>query len=158
MTIQVGDRVPGGVMKTMGPDGATTIDADALFSGKRVVLFGVPGAFTPTCDREHLPGYLKAAEEISAKGFDTIACMSVNDVWVMHAWGERHDVGCHVLMLADGSADYTRALGLELDLSGAGMGTRCKRFSMVVQDGVVESVNIDSKGLDATTAQSTCGF
>ena len=150
--------MPAGTMKTMGPDGPTAVQAETLFSGKRVVLFGVPGAFTPTCDRQHLPGYVEAAETISSKGFDTIACMSVNDVWVMHAWGESRDVGCQVLMLADGSADYTRALGLELDLTGAGMGMRCKRFSLVIQDGVVESVNIDAKGLEATTAQSTCGL
>jgi glutaredoxin/glutathione-dependent peroxiredoxin len=120
--------------------------ADQLFKGKTVVLFSVPGAFTPTCDAKHLPGFVQHAGDIKARGVDTIACMAVNDVFVMGAWGKAGSVGDNVLMLADGNADYAKALGLELDATGFGMGVRGKRFSLVVKDGVVKQLNVEGPG------------
>jgi peroxiredoxin len=122
------------------------VGADALFAGKTVVLFSVPGAFTPTCDARHLPGYLQHFDALKAKGVDTIACMAVNDMFVMNAWGKSSNVGEKVLMLADGNGDYTRALGLELDARGFGMGMRGQRFALVVKDGVATHVNIEAGG------------
>ena len=118
----------------------------------------MPGAFTPTCSNEHLPSYLKNFDAIKAKGFDTIACMAVNDAFVMKAWGEDRGVGEKIVMLADGNGDYTKALGLELDASGFGLGIRGKRFSVVVNDGVAEQVNIDESGYDLTSAEKTCAI
>jgi peroxiredoxin len=143
MTIKVGDKIPAGTMMTMGPDGPKPVSSDELFAGKKVVLFGLPGAFTPTCSAKHLPGYVEKAGELKAKGVDTIACMSVNDAFVMNAWGKDQKVGDAVMMLADGSADYAKALGLDLDLTARGMGMRARRFSMLVEDGVVKAVNIE---------------
>jgi peroxiredoxin len=158
MVIAVGDRMPVGSFKTMGDEGPVALETGELFGDKRVVLFGVPGAFTPGCSRTHLPGYVENADSIRAKGFDTIACIAVNDAWVMHAWGEGAGATGKVAMLADGSADYAKAMGLELDLNHVGMGMRCRRFSIVVQDGVVESINIDERGIDLTAAENTCGL
>ena len=158
MSVQAGDQVPEGTLKTMTPDGPEEISSDALFKGKRVVLFGVPGAFTPGCSRVHLPGFIERSAEIHAQGVDTIACVAVNDVWVMSAWGKSQGADGKVTMLADGSGHYITRLGLALDLDAAGMGLRCKRFSMVVQDGVVESVNVDARAIESTTAASTCGL
>jgi len=158
MTIQVDQTMPAGTLKTMTAEGPVALSTDDIFKDKKVVLFGVPGAFTPGCSRVHLPGYVDAADNIAAKGFDTIACVAVNDAWVMAAWGEAHGATGKVSMLADGSADYVRALGLELDLTAAGMGMRCKRFSMVVNDGVVESINIDDRAIETTAAGATCGL
>jgi peroxiredoxin len=122
-----------------------------------VVLFAVPGAFTPTCSKQHLPGYVHNAEAIKAKGIDTIACMAVNDAFVMDAWGKAHNVGDKVLMLADGNAEYTKRLGLELDATKSGMGTRSRRFSMVVEDGVVKELNLENPGeFKVSSAESTC--
>jgi peroxiredoxin len=147
MTIEAGDSVPGGKFGVMGADGKpASITSDALFAGKKVVLFGVPGAFTPTCSGKHLPGFVDRAAAIRAKGVDTVACMAVNDVFVMDAWGRSASVGDSVLMLADGNGEYTKALGLELDASGFGMGSRAKRFSMIVDDGVVTALNIEPPG------------
>jgi len=146
MTISVGDKMPAGNLATMTAEGPGSISADELFSGKKVVLFSVPGAFTPTCSQKHLPGYVQKAGELQANGVDTIACMAVNDVFVMDAWGRDQGAGDAVLMLADGNADYTKALGLELDASGFGMGTRGQRFSIVVNDGVVEQLNVEAPG------------
>ncbi len=143
MTISVGDAMPEGVMVTMGPDGPAPVNSKELFGGKKVVLFGLPGAFTPTCSANHLPSYIENAGALKAKGVDAIACMSVNDPFVMAAWGKDQQVGDSVMMLADGSADYTKALGLELDLSARGMGMRATRFSLVVDDGKVTAVNIE---------------
>ena len=123
-----------------GPQPMTTAD---LFGGKKVILFGLPGAFTPTCSAKHLPGYIEQAEALKAKGVDTIACMSVNDVFVMNAWGKDQNVGDKVVMLADGSADFAKALGLDLDLTARGMGVRATRFSLLVEDGVVRNVNLE---------------
>lgn len=144
--IKVGDKVPAAKLKTKTPDGMKDVTSDELFGGKKVVVFGLPGAFTPTCSAKHLPGYVESAAAIKAKGVDTIACLSVNDAFVMDAWGKDQKVGDKVLMLADGNADFAKALGLELDLVANGMGIRCKRFSMLVDNGVVKSVNIEKPG------------
>jgi peroxiredoxin len=146
MTIKVGDRMPSGTLKTMTTDGPKNVTTDELFQGKKVVLFSVPGAFTPTCDAKHLPGFVQGADQLKAKGVDTIACMAVNDVFVMNAWGKHSNVGDKVLMLADGNGEYAKALGLELDARGFGMGTRGQRFAIVVEDGVAKQVNVEAPG------------
>ena len=146
MTIKTGDRMPAGKLAIMGPEGPGSIGTDELFGGKKVVLFAVPGAFTPTCSLKHLPGFGEQAAAIKARGVDTVACMAVNDVFVMSAWGKATVPDGSVLMLADGNGEYTKALGLELDASGFGMGTRSKRFSMIVDDGVVAELNIEPAG------------
>jgi peroxiredoxin len=146
MTIQVGDKAPSGTFGVMTQNGPGAISTDDLFSGKRVALFSVPGAFTPTCSAQHLPGYVKHAAELKAKGVDTIACLAVNDVFVMGAWGKDQNVGEEVVMLAAGNGEFTRALGLELDATGFGMGMRGQRFSMLVNDGTVEAINIEAPG------------
>jgi glutaredoxin/glutathione-dependent peroxiredoxin len=146
MTIKAGDRMPSGTLKTMTKDGPKDVATDELFKGKKVVLFSVPGAFTPTCDAKHLPGFVQNAEALRAKGVDTIACMAVNDVFVMNAWGKHSNVGDNVMMLADGNGDYARSLGLELDARGFGMGTRGQRFAIVVQDGVAKQVLVEAPG------------
>jgi peroxiredoxin len=144
MTIKSGDRMPSGTFKTMTKDGIKDLSTDELFKGKKVVLFSVPGAFTPTCDAKHLPGFVEQAGAIRAKGVDTIACMAVNDVFVMNAWGKASNVGDKVLMLADGNGDYARALGLEMDGRGFGLGMRGQRFAILVEDGVARQVNIEA--------------
>jgi glutaredoxin/glutathione-dependent peroxiredoxin len=146
MTIKAGERMPSGTLKTMTKEGPKDVATDELFKGKKVVLFSVPGAFTPTCDAKHLPGFVQLAEQLRAKGVDTLACMAVNDVFVMNAWGKASNVGEKILMLADGNGDYAKALGLELDARGFGMGTRGQRFSILVQDGVAKQVNIEAPG------------
>ncbi|MEP7246679.1 MAG: peroxiredoxin [Gammaproteobacteria bacterium] len=146
MTIKAGDRLPSGTLKTMTKDGPKDVTTDELFKGKTVVLFSVPGAFTPTCDAKHLPGFVEQAAALKAKGVDTVACMAVNDVFVMNAWGKNSNVGDKILMLADGNATYAKALGLELDASGFGMGTRGQRFAIVAKDGVAAIVNIEAPG------------
>jgi peroxiredoxin len=146
MTIKAGERMPEGKFKTMGEKGPKDLTTAELFGGKRVVLFSVPGAFTPTCDAKHLPGYLGLADQLRAKGVDTIACMAVNDVFVMNAWGKQSGVGDKVLMLADGNGEYARALGLELDAKGFGMGMRGQRFAIVVDKGVATRVEVEAPG------------
>ena len=146
MTIKAGDRMPEGKFKVMGPNGPQDLTTAELFGGKRVVLFSVPGAFTPTCNAKHLPGYVGAAGQLKAKGIDTLACMAVNDVFVMNAWGKAGNVGDKVQMLADGNGDYARALGLELDARGFGMGMRGQRFAIVVDNGVAKQVNVEAAG------------
>jgi peroxiredoxin len=146
MTIKAGDKLPAGKLKTMTKEGPKDVSTDELFNGKTVVLFSVPGAFTPTCDAKHLPGFVQHAAAIKAKGVDTIACMAVNDVFVMNAWGKASNVGDHVLMLADGSGDYAKALGLELDARGFGMGTRGQRFAIIAKNGVATHVNVEAPG------------
>jgi glutaredoxin/glutathione-dependent peroxiredoxin len=146
MTIKVGDKMPSGAFKYPGQDGPQTMTAEQLLVGKRVVLFSVPGAFTPTCDARHLPGFVQHAADFKAKGVDTVACMAVNDVFVMKAWGKSSAVEDKVLMLADGNGDYARALGLEFDASGFGMGVRGQRFAIVAQDGVVKGLYIEGPG------------
>ena len=146
MTIKVGDKVPAATFTTFGPDGPKPLTTDELFKGKTVGLFAVPGAFTPTCSAKHLPSFKQHAADLKAKGVDTIACVSVNDVFVMKAWGEDQKVGADVLMLADGNGDFTKAIGLELDGSRFGMGPRSQRYSMIVKDGVVASLNVETGG------------
>ena len=144
MTIQVGDRVPSATLKHMTADGIQDISMEELFGGKKVVIFALPGAFTPTCSAKHLPGFVQHAGSIKAKGVDTIGCVSVNDAFVMDAWGKDQGVGDSVMMLADGSAEFAKALGLDFDASGFGMGTRIQRFAMVVDDGVVKTLNVEA--------------
>jgi glutaredoxin/glutathione-dependent peroxiredoxin len=144
MTIKAGERMPSGTLKTMTADGPKDISTDELFGGKKVVLFSVPGAFTPTCSARHLPGFVEHADAIKAKGVDTIACMAVNDPWVMEAWGKSANVGGKILMLADGNGDYARALGLETDLRGGGLGMRGQRFAIIVDNGVAKNVLIEA--------------
>jgi peroxiredoxin len=146
VTINVGDKVPDGVFKVMKSDGPGAYSSKELFAGKKVVLFSVPGAFTPTCSKQHLPGFIEKAGDLKKKGIGAIACMAVNDVFVMAAWGEASGAGDKVLLLADGNGDYTRALGLELDATGFGMGKRGKRFAMVVDDGVVKQLHVENPG------------
>ena len=146
MAIKAGDRMPAGTFKRMTKEGPKDLTTDELFKGKRVVLFSVPGAFTPTCDAKHLPGFVQLADQILAKGVDTIACMAVNDVFVMNAWGKAQSVGDKILMLADGNGDYSRALGLEMDGTKFGMGMRGKRFAIIVKDGVATQVDVEEPG------------
>ena len=146
MTISTGDTMPAGGFGIMTENGPGQMTTDELFSGKRVVLFSVPGAFTPTCSMNHLPGYVTHADALAEKGVDTIACLAVNDVFVMDAWGKSREVGDQILMLADGNGDYTKALGLELDASGFGMGMRGQRFAIIVDDGVATAVAVEAPG------------
>lgn len=146
MAIKAGDRMPAGVLKTMTPEGPKDITTEELFKGRKVVLFSVPGAFTPTCDAKHLPGFVQLADQLRAKGVDAIACVAVNDVFVMNAWGKASGVGDKVLMLADGNGEYSKALGLDLDARAFGMGLRGQRFALVVDDGVVKRVNVEAPG------------
>jgi len=146
MTINVGDKAPEGGFAVMNADGPGGLKSAALFAGKRVVIFSVPGAFTPTCSKEHLPGFIEQADALKGKGVDTIACMAVNDVFVMDAWGKSAGADGKVEMLADGNGDYTQALGLGLDASGFGMGQRGQRFAMVVDDGVVSQLFVEEGG------------
>ena len=146
MTIKAGDRIPSVTLMKMGPDGPQPVSSDDLFAGKTVAFFGVPGAFTPTCSAKHLPGFVENAEALTAKGVDSIVCTSVNDVFVMSAWAKDQNTGDKVEMVADGDAAFTKAAGLELDLTGKGLGLRNQRFSMIVEDGVVKTLNIDPAG------------
>jgi glutaredoxin/glutathione-dependent peroxiredoxin len=146
MTIKAGDPLPKGTLKRMTAEGPRDISTDELFKGKKVILFSVPGAFTPTCDAKHLPGFLQNAQALKGKGIDTIACMAVNDVFVMNAWGKAQGAGDKVLMLADGNGDYSRALGLTMDASRFGMGTRGQRFAIVAEDGVAKKVYVEAPG------------
>src|SRR5262249_9774762 len=157
MTINVGDTIPSVKVKTMTKDGIKDITTDELFKGK-VAAFGLPGAFTPTCSAKHLPGFIANADALKAKGVDKIVCLSVNDAFVMDAWGKQQGAGEKVMMIADGSGDLTRALGLELDLTANGMGKRMKRFSMLVQDGVVKAVNVEKPGaFEVSNAETRLG-
>ena len=146
MTIKVGDRLPDATFMTMGSDGPNPVSVKDYFSGKRVALFAVPGAFTPTCSAKHLPNYKERAADLSTAGIDKIACTSVNDVFVMSAWGENQNVDGDMDMLADGNGDFAKAIGLELDGSGFGMGGRSQRYGMVVNDGVVEALHVEEGG------------
>jgi len=154
MTIKAGDKIPRSTLKTMGEKGPTDISTDDIFAGKKVLLFAVPGAFTPGCSVTHLPGYVVNADKIKAKGVDTIACMAVNDAFVMDAWGKAQNAE-ELLMLADGNGEFTAALGLELDGSGFGLGTRSQRFAMIVEDGTVTHLNVEpGPGVDVSSAET----
>ena len=146
MTISVGDALPEATFMTMGEDGPQPVTTGDVFSGKRVALFAVPGAFTPTCSAKHLPGFKERAAEFTAKGVDAIACTSVNDVFVMGAWGKEQGVSDEMQMLADGNGEFAKAIGLELDGSGFGMGSRSQRYAMIVNDGVVEQLHVEAGG------------
>jgi len=145
MSIKVGDSIPQATLTVMTESGPTPLTTDELFDGRKVVLFAVPGAFTPTCSAKHLPGFVEQAEAILAKGVDTIACMAVNDVFVMHAWGKTANAG-RIRMLADGNGDFTRALGLELDATAFGMGHRSQRFALVAENGRVTELFVEQPG------------
>lgn len=146
MTISAGEKMPSGVFGVMTENGPGAVSTDDLFTGKKVVLVSVPGAFTPTCSMNHLPGFVDRAADLRAKGVDTIACMAVNDVFVMDAWGKDRAVGDDVMMLADGNGEYARALGLEMDGTGFGMGMRGQRFAIIVDDGVATHVGVEAPG------------
>ncbi|MDP1618171.1 peroxiredoxin [Phenylobacterium sp.] len=146
MTIKVGDKLPAVTLTQATLDGPKPVSVDDVFKGKKVALFAVPGAFTPTCSARHLPGYVDKAETLKGQGVDVIACLSVNDAFVMKAWGESQSVGDDIMMLADGSGDFTRAVGLTMDAAKFGMGERSQRYSMIVEDGVVKSLNIEEPG------------
>ncbi len=145
MTIQIGDRLPEATVNTLN-NGVQSLSTKDIFAGKNVVLFGLPGAFTPTCSAKHLPGFVEHLDALKAKGIDSVACLSVNDAFVMGAWGKHQSVPDEVLLLADGNASFTKALGLELDASGFGMGLRCKRFALVARDGVVSHLFVEAPG------------
>ena len=144
MAIQVGDKLPSVDLQIMGESGPETINSDDLFAAQKVVLFALPGAFTPTCSAKHLPGYVSMADQFRSAGVDRIVCLSVNDAWVMDAWGKGHSADDQVMMVADGSARFTTSIGLELDLNAAGMGLRSQRYAMIVNDGVVELLNVEA--------------
>jgi glutaredoxin/glutathione-dependent peroxiredoxin len=144
MAIQVGDRIPEVPLQRIR-DGVETIDTNALFEGNRIVLFAVPGAFTPTCSERHLPGFIEHFDEFRKRGVE-VACLSVNDPFVMQAWGQTHDIPEGLMMLADGNGDFTRALGLSMDASAYGMGTRAKRFALYAEDGVVKQLHVEAPG------------
>ena len=159
MALNNGDRIPESSFMTMGEKGPQPISTDEIFKGKKVILVSVPGAFTPTCSNKHLPGYIQKYEEFKQKGIDTIACMAVNDAFVMDAWGKAQGATGKVLMLADGNGEFAKKIGLEMDASKHGMGTRGKRFSAIVEDGVVKELNVEAPGefnvssADATVCQ-----
>lgn len=144
MTIKAGDRLPEAPLQRIR-DGVETVDTSALFEGKKIVLFAVPGAFTPTCSEKHLPGFVEHFEQFRKKGVD-VACMSVNDPFVMQAWGQSQHVPAELMMLADGNGQFTKALGLEMDASAYGMGTRSKRFAIYAEDGVAKQIFVEAPG------------
>ena len=144
MTIQVGDKIPSLTLHHKVGDSVEEISTDEIFEGKKVVLFALPGAYTPTCSASHLPGFVVRSDEMFARGVDSIVCLSVNDAFVMGAWGEDQNAGDQVMMLADGSGHFTQAVGLEVDLSQGGMGMRSQRYAMVVNNGMVETLNIEA--------------
>jgi peroxiredoxin len=153
MTIQVGDKLPAGKLKVMGPKGPTDITTDELCAGKKVVLFAVPGAFTPGCSMTHLPGFVVNADKIKANGVDTIVCLAVNDAFVMDAWGKAQNAE-ELVMAADGNAEFTHALGLELDATAFGMGVRSKRYAMIIDDGKVTYLGVDAQAIEASAADA----
>jgi peroxiredoxin len=155
MTIKVGDTIPSAKLMTPTADGPKEITTDEVFKGKKVVLFAVPGAFTPTCSAKHLPGFLEHAAAIRAKGVDTIACMAVNDAFVMGAWSKQNGADGQVLMLADGSGTFTKALGLELDLIARGLGVRSQRFALIAENGKVTHLAVEPPGgFDVSRAEA----
>lgn len=153
MTIAVGDKVPDVEVRTMGPEGPTSVRTGELLGSGKVVLFAVPGAFTPGCSKVHLPGFVAGAAELSAKGVDTVACIAVNDAFVMDAWATSQGAE-GITMLADGNAEFTEAMGLVLDGSGFGMGKRSKRYAAVIEDGVITSLDVDTKGIELSACSN----
>ena len=158
MAVKAGDRVPSATFKVMTADGPKDLTSDELFGGRTVALFALPGAFTPTCSAKHLPSFVQNADALKPKGVDVIACVSVNDAFVMDAWGRDQKVGDKVLMLADGSAEFARAMGLDLDLSARGLGIRSQRYSMIVEDGVIKVLNVEEPGaFEVSSAEHMLG-
>ena len=158
MTISVGDKLPDVTLVKATAEGPDKVQSSDYFAGKKVALFSVPGAFTPTCSAKHLPGFVEHAEDLKAKGVDQIVCLSVNDAFVMNAWGKDQNVGAKIAMVADGNAELTRKLGLEMDGSKFGMGARRQRYSMLVKDGVVEKLNVEDPGaFSASSAETLLG-
>jgi peroxiredoxin len=155
MTIQVGDRLPAVNLKQLTPDGIKDVPITELTRGKKVVLFAVPGAFTPTCSEKHLPGFIDQADAIRAKGVDAILCVAVNDPFVLGAWERARNVGGKVTLLSDGNAEFTRAIGLDFDASGFGLGTRSKRYAMVVDDGVVKALMVEEAPTQAEKSSAS---
>ena len=155
MAIKVGDKVPAAKLQIKTKDGVQTTTTDELFGGKKVVLFALPGAFTPTCSAKHLPGFVNNFQAIKAKGVDAIGCLSVNDAFVMDAWGKDQNVEDKVMMLADGNADFTKAVGLTMDGTGYGMGTRSQRYAMIIDKGVITALNVEAPGaFEVSSAES----
>jgi len=155
MTINVGDKLPSVTLRYLIPEGPKAVTTEEFFGGKKVVLFGVPGAYTRTCSERHLPGYITHAAELRAKGVDTIACLAVNDHFVMNAWGKERGADDKVVMLGDGSGDFTRAIGLELDRIKEGMGIRTQRYSMLIENGIVKALNVEQPGqFDVSSAET----
>lgn len=154
MTIHVGDAIPAATLRIMTSDGPKPLTTEEIFTGKKVVLFAVPGAFTPGCSNTHMPGFIINADNIKAKGVDTIACVAVNDAFVMGAWGKTQNAE-ELLLLADGAGEFTKAMGLEIDLSAGGLGVRSKRYSMIVDNGVVTALNVEANGtgIETSTAE-----
>ena len=153
MTISVGDKVPDAELRTMTADGPTTVRANDVFGSGKVVLFAVPGAFTPGCSNVHLPGFVERGAELKAKGVDKIVCVAVNDVFVMDAWGKAHGAD-DILLLADGNLEFTEAIGMVLDGSGFGLGNRSKRYAAIIEDGVVTSLDVDGGTIETTTCSN----
>jgi glutaredoxin/glutathione-dependent peroxiredoxin len=154
--IAAGQKIPSVTIKQATPEGGADVDPAALFAGKKVVMFSLPGAFTPTCSQKHLPGYVEELPQLEAKGIDLVACLSVNDAWVMKAWAEQHGALGKIVMLADGSAAFSKALGIELDLTKAQMGMRCARGVFVIEDGTVKSVDMEAPGKFEVSGADAC--
>jgi len=155
MTANVGDKIPSVKLKTMTADGMSEVDTADYFAGKKVVMFAVPGAFTPTCSAKHLPGFVEKAADLKAKGVDEIACISVNDAFVMDAWAKSQNAGSSVTLLADGNGEFTSAMGLEMDGSGFGLGTRSQRYALVAENGTITTLNIEQPGaFDVSSAEA----
>jgi glutaredoxin/glutathione-dependent peroxiredoxin len=156
MPIQPGDKFPSVTIKEATAEGPKDVDTGALFAGKKAILFSLPGAFTPTCSKQHLPGFVARHDELTGKGVEVIACLSVNDAFVMRAWAEEHGALGKIVMLADGNAALARALGLEVDLSSAQMGVRVKRAALTLEDGVVKSVDVEEPGKFTVSSADAC--
>jgi peroxiredoxin len=154
--ISKGQKIPSVTIKQATAEGGADVDPAALFAGKKVVMFSLPGAFTPTCSQKHLPGYVEKLPELKAAGVDLVACLSVNDAWVMKAWAEQHDALGKIVMLADGSAAFTKALGIELDLTGPGLGVRAARGVITIDDGVVTSIDMEAPGKFEVSSADAC--
>lgn len=153
MTINIGEKLPSLTLKTMGGEGPEEITTDSIFDGKKVVLFALPGAFTPGCSNTHMPGFVVNADNIKAKGVDSIVCLSVNDAFVMGAWGKTQNAE-ELLLVADGSCAFTSAIGMELDLTAGGLGVRSQRYAMIVNNGVVEAIELDQGSIEKSTAEA----
>jgi peroxiredoxin len=156
--IQSGQKIPSVTIKQATPEGGSDVDPAALFAGKKVVMFTLPGAFTPTCSQKHLPGYLKELPQLKAKGVDIVACLSVNDAFVMKAWAEQHDALGKITMLADGSAAFSKALGIDKDFSAHGMGIRCVRAVLIIDNGTVTSIDVEPPGQFGVSSAESCAL